>query len=167
MFASFLGIQPENSSLYACHVSTFVPRRFIKTKLCVGFVFVTSGRVRVGLRVIRPGSADCANPNTYRFRKLRNLSFLRRGGEAGTFAILLLIWNGVINGWLWWWFEVWLKGCTMQWRRWWFFWSGCEDCKADVDERGKDSKELSLIREQLAMIENQQSSLLDLLQVIP
>ncbi|CAH8349893.1 unnamed protein product [Eruca vesicaria subsp. sativa] len=33
-----------------------------------------------------------------------------------------------------------------------------------VDERRKDSEELSLIREQLAMIENQQSSLLDLLQ---
>ncbi|KAL1218969.1 TORTIFOLIA1-like protein 4 [Cardamine amara subsp. amara] len=36
--------------------------------------------------------------------------------------------------------------------------------KDDVDESNKDSKELSLIREQLALIENQQSSLLDLLQ---
>ena len=39
-------------------------------------------------------------------------------------------------------------------------------CKDDVDESRKDNEELSLIREQLAMIENQQSSLLDLLQVI-
>lgn len=37
--------------------------------------------------------------------------------------------------------------------------------KDDVDESRKDSEELSLIREQLALIENQQSSLLDLLQV--
>ncbi|KAJ0247604.1 hypothetical protein HA466_0160420 [Hirschfeldia incana] len=36
--------------------------------------------------------------------------------------------------------------------------------KDGVGERRKDSEELSLIREQLAMIENQQSSLLDLLQ---
>uniref|UniRef100_A0A0D3DR59 TORTIFOLIA1/SINE1-2 N-terminal domain-containing protein n=1 Tax=Brassica oleracea var. oleracea TaxID=109376 RepID=A0A0D3DR59_BRAOL len=36
--------------------------------------------------------------------------------------------------------------------------------KDGVDESRKDSEELSLIREQLAMIENQQSSLLDLLQ---
>ncbi|KAG2303746.1 hypothetical protein Bca4012_062503 [Brassica carinata] len=36
--------------------------------------------------------------------------------------------------------------------------------KDDGDESRKDSEELSLIREQLAMIENQQSSLLDLLQ---
>ena len=42
-----------------------------------------------------------------------------------------------------------------------------KNCKDDVDESRKDSEELSLIREQLAMIENQQSSLLDLLQVIP
>lgn len=39
-----------------------------------------------------------------------------------------------------------------------------KNCKDDVDESRKDSEELSLIREQLAMIENQQSSLLDLLQ---
>ncbi|EOA36830.1 hypothetical protein CARUB_v10008592mg [Capsella rubella] len=39
-----------------------------------------------------------------------------------------------------------------------------KSCKDDVDESRKDSEELSLIREQLALIENQQSSLLDLLQ---
>ncbi|KAF8081018.1 hypothetical protein N665_0909s0005 [Sinapis alba] len=41
----------------------------------------------------------------------------------------------------------------------------CDDVvKNGVDESRKDSEELSLIREQLAMIENQQSSLLELLQ---
>ncbi|KAJ0257738.1 TORTIFOLIA1-like protein 4 [Hirschfeldia incana] len=39
-----------------------------------------------------------------------------------------------------------------------------KNCKDGGDESRKDSEELSLIREQLAMIENQQSSLLDLLQ---
>lgn len=39
-----------------------------------------------------------------------------------------------------------------------------KNCKDDGNESRKDSEELSLIREQLAMIENQQSSLLDLLQ---
>lgn len=43
--------------------------------------------------------------------------------------------------------------------------SVAKNCKDDIDESKKDSEELSLIREQLALIENQQSSLLDLLQV--
>ncbi|XP_010477747.1 PREDICTED: microtubule-associated protein TORTIFOLIA1-like [Camelina sativa] len=42
--------------------------------------------------------------------------------------------------------------------------SVAKNCKDEVDDSRKDSEELSLIREQLALIENQQSSLLDLLQ---